>query len=78
MLHVYKLGGPWKKGEVDYTIKCINVDELSFYLSQGWVQSFEELTSFSKEELIKQLEERDIKHDGRWGIEKLQEALENG
>lgn len=43
MINVYKLGGNRKRKGIGFTLKTINNDDASEYLSEGWVLSFDEL-----------------------------------
>lgn len=36
MIHVFKLGGPWKRGNIEYTIKAINECRVNSYLEDNW------------------------------------------
>ena len=43
MRHIYKSGGDRVKYGKQYTIKAVSRKDLPFYLSNGWVDSFDEL-----------------------------------
>lgn len=41
MKNVFKPGGPWKAGEISYTVESVN--DVQPYLESGWYLSLEEL-----------------------------------
>jgi hypothetical protein len=43
MIHVYKSGGPWKTDGKEYTVKAIQPEDKSKYISDGWVSSLDEV-----------------------------------
>lgn len=48
MIHVYKAGGPWKSGDKEYTIKAIEQNDKSKFLSDGWVLSLDDVKAKRK------------------------------
>lgn len=36
MKHVFKFGGPWKRGDIDYTIKAVDESCIDDHLDDGW------------------------------------------
>ena len=81
MIHLYKAGGAWKHGDLEYTVKAFPRLKVKFALADGWVKSLDELTEVDgktdKQALQALLDEAGIEYDKRWGVDKL-EALLNG
>ena len=81
MIHLYKLGGAWKHGDIEYTVKAFPRLKVRQQLANGWVRSVDELTAVDgktdKQALCELLDKAEIEYDKRWGVDKL-EALLNG
>lgn len=80
-MFVYKLGGDWVLGGVNYTIDYINPAYLNDYLSSGWVKSFDELKaeqgSDYESDLREQIKALGGKAGGRSSIATLEKQLED-
>lgn len=78
-MFVYKLGGDWSKGGIEYTIDHINPLYVDYYLSNGWVKSFEELKpeqgSDYESELRDKIKSLGGKAGGRSSIKTLEKQL---
>ncbi len=49
MIHVYKLGGKWKKKDgTEYTAKAIQNEEANEYRKQGWTTDINEIKTPKK------------------------------
>ena len=51
MIHVYKYGGDWSAGDLQYTVKCVN--DPKSYLLDGWVLSLSEVKPPKKRKAVK-------------------------
>lgn len=43
MQHIYKLGGSYKSGDVEYSIKSVMAKDVHFFLDKGWATSLDTL-----------------------------------
>lgn len=86
MIHVYKSGGAWKKGDQSYTIKAVNNHKVDLYLNDGWysqlddalaIEVIPELGSDYESELREKIKALGGKAGGRSSIETLEKQLEN-
>jgi len=48
MINIYKSGGPWKKGDKEYTVKTINYNDSAIYIAKGWVLSLDDVKAKRK------------------------------
>lgn len=78
MIHVYKLGGNWKRHGVSYHIIAINEDHLPKYLNDGWVTDFDELSERNSQSFLRgKIKELGGTPAARAKIETLQKQLED-
>jgi len=43
MIHIYKQGGPYKAGDVEYSIRTIDSKDTQLFLDKGWSTSLDKM-----------------------------------
>lgn len=78
MIHVYKAGGEHQKDGIDYSIECINSEDIEFYTSNGWSDNLDDALSLVSEddEEPEQEEEQELEQDEEQLKEKLRKEIE--
>jgi hypothetical protein len=39
MIHIYKQGGPYKAGDIEYSLKSVANKDAEYFLNKGWAKS---------------------------------------
>jgi len=52
MIHIYKQGGPYKAGDIEYSLRSVASKDVEYFLDKGWSTSLDKMPIEGEFEVI--------------------------